>query len=108
MVRIELFGDEIERITRIDTLTGERLEEINEVTIFPATHYVTGEEKLQTALGKIENELQERLAWFESNNKLLEAQRLRMRTEYDLEMLQELGYCNGVEKLLDAFGRKNF
>lgn len=97
VVRIELFGDEIERITRIDTLTGERLEEINEVTIFPATHYVTGEEKLQTALGKIENELQERLAWFESNNKLLEAQRLRMRTEYDLEMLQELGYCNGVE-----------
>ena len=62
MVPTDVFGDEIERITRIDTLTGERLEEINEVTIFPATHYVTGEEKLQTALGKIENELQEVLA----------------------------------------------
>jgi excinuclease ABC subunit B len=96
-VRIELFGDEIDRITQVDTLTGERLAELEEITIFPATHYVTGEEKLQKAIGQIEHELQQRLAWFEGENKLLEAQRLRMRTEYDLEMMQEVGYCNGIE-----------
>jgi excinuclease ABC subunit B len=96
-VRIELFGDEIDRITQVDTLTGERLAELEEITIFPATHYVTGEEKLHHAIGEIEKELQQRLAFFEGENKLLEAQRLRMRTEYDLEMMQEVGYCNGIE-----------
>ena len=95
--RVEMFGDEIERISRVDTLTGESLGEFAEVTIFPATHYVAGEERLQAAIARIEKELQERLAWFEANGKLLEAQRLRMRTQYDLEMIQELGYCNGIE-----------
>ena len=97
LVRVELFGDEIDRISRIDPLTGERLGELEEVTIFPASHYVTGEDKLQTAITGIEAELAQRLQFFEKENKLLEAQRLRMRTEYDLEMLTELGYCNGVE-----------
>ncbi len=96
-VRIELFGDEIERITQVDTLTGERLGELEEITIFPASHYVTGEDKLRAAVVAIEAELQQRLAVFEGENKLLEAQRLRMRTEYDLEMMQEVGYCNGIE-----------
>jgi excinuclease ABC subunit B len=96
-VRIEMFGDEIERITQVDTLTGERLADLDDLIIFPATHYVTGEERLRTAIVGIEAELQERLAWFQAHDKLLEAQRLRMRTEYDLEMLQEVGYCNGIE-----------
>ena len=96
-VRIELFGDEIERITQVDTLTGERLDELDRLVVFPATHYVTSEERLKRAVVGIEAELGERLRTFESEQKLLEAQRLRMRTEYDLEMLQEVGYCNGIE-----------
>src|SRR5688500_4201443 len=95
--RVEMFGDEIERISRVDTLTGESLGDFGEITVFPATHYVASEESLRTAIGRIERELQERLAWFESQGKLLEAQRLRMRTQYDLEMIQEVGYCNGIE-----------
>jgi excinuclease ABC subunit B len=96
-VRIELFGDDVERISRVDTLTGEHLGDIDDLTVFPATHYVAGEERMKRAIGTIEQELQERLAWFEKEGKLLEAQRLRMRTQYDLEMMQELGYCNGIE-----------
>jgi excinuclease ABC subunit B len=96
-VRIELFGDEIERITTVDTLTGEQLGEPDEMVIFPATHYVAGEERMRLALAGIESELQQRLAWFEKEGKLLEAQRLRMRTSYDLEMLAEVGVCSGIE-----------
>ena len=96
-VRIELFGDEVERIRRVDLLTGEDLGELEEVVIFPASHYVTGEERLRSAIQSIEVELQKRLAQFEKEGKHLEAQRLRMRTTYDLEMMQELGYCNGIE-----------
>jgi excinuclease ABC subunit B len=96
-VRIELFGDDVERISRVDMLTGERLEDIDDLTVFPATHYVTGTERMQAAIGRIEKELQERLAWFQQEGKLLEAQRLRMRTQYDLEMMQEVGFCNGIE-----------
>jgi excinuclease ABC subunit B len=96
-VRIELFGDEIERVTTIDTLTGERLGEPDELVIFPATHYVAGDERMKVAITGIEAELQERLAWFEAQGKLLEAQRLRMRTSYDLEMLAEVGVCSGIE-----------
>ena len=96
-VRIELFGDEIERITTVDTLTGEQLGEPDELVIFPATHYVAGDERMQGALKGIEAELQERLAYFEKEGKLLEAQRLRMRTSYDLEMLAEVGVCSGIE-----------
>jgi excinuclease ABC subunit B len=96
-VRVELFGDEIERITTLDTLTGEKLSEPDELVIFPATHYVAGDERMRVAIGGIEAELQERLAWFEAQGKLLEAQRLRMRTSYDLEMLAEVGVCSGIE-----------
>ncbi len=96
-VRIELFGDEVERIVEVDPLTGETLREVPELVVFPATHYVTGDERLQAAVKRIEVELQERLAEFERDGKLLEAQRLRMRTQYDLEMMQEVGFCNGIE-----------
>jgi len=97
VLRIEMFGDEVERLTIVDPLTGEQRAELNEVIIFPATHYVAGDERMQRAMKGIEAELQERLAWFEAHGKLLEAQRLRMRTQYDLEMMQEVGYCNGIE-----------
>jgi excinuclease ABC subunit B len=96
-VRIELFGDEIERITTVDPLTGEQLAQPDELVIFPATHYVAGDERMKVALVGIEAELRERLAWFEAEGKLLEAQRLRMRTSYDLEMLAEVGVCSGIE-----------
>ena len=97
VVRIEMFGDTVERISLVDPLTGETLGDMSEVVIFPATHYAAGDERLRRAIVGIEAELQERLAWFESHGKLLEAQRLRMRTQYDLEMIQEMGYCNGIE-----------
>ncbi len=97
VVRIELFGDEVEQIVVIDPLTGERIETLQELVIFPNTHYATGEERMQRAIKGIEVELQEQLALFEEEGRLLEAQRLRMRTEYDLEMMQEVGFCNGIE-----------
>jgi excinuclease ABC subunit B len=97
VLRIEMFGDTVDRLTRIDPLTGETLEELGRTYVFPATHYVTGDERMRVAMGKIEIELQQRLAEFEEQGKLLEAQRLRMRTQYDLEMMAEVGYCNGIE-----------
>jgi excinuclease ABC subunit B len=97
VLRIEMFGDTVDRLTIVDPLTGEQLSELPEVMVFPATHYVAGDERMRRAVVGIESELQERLAWFEANGKLLEAQRLRMRTQYDLEMMQEVGYCNGIE-----------
>jgi excinuclease ABC subunit B len=96
-VRIELFGDDVERITRFDVLTGEALGDLDELVVFPATHYVAGDERVLRAVKQIEEELGQRLRELESENKLLEAQRLRMRTEHDLEMLAELGTCSGVE-----------
>ncbi len=96
-VRVELFGDEVEQITVVDPLTGERLKSLEELVVFPATHYATSQATMLAAMERIEIELRERLALFEKEGKLLEAQRLRMRTEYDLEMMQELGYCNGIE-----------
>ncbi len=96
-VRIELFGDDVEQITVVDPLTGERIEQLDELVIFPATHYATSEQRMQAAIERIQVELHERLKTFEEEGKLLEAQRLRMRTEYDLEMMQEVGYCNGIE-----------
>ncbi|MGH9085166.1 MAG: excinuclease ABC subunit UvrB, partial [Acidimicrobiales bacterium] len=96
-VRIELFGDEVERIQVVDPLTGEQVTTLEELVVYPATHYVAGEERMRKAIARIEEELQERLAQFEKEGKLLEAQRLRMRTQYDLEMMQEVGYCNGIE-----------
>jgi excinuclease ABC subunit B len=97
VTRIEMFGDTVDRITTVDPLTGEQLSDVSEVIIFPATHYVAGDERMRRAVIGIEAELQERLAQFEKEGKLLEAQRLRMRTQYDLEMIQEVGYCNGIE-----------
>ncbi|NLH66238.1 MAG: excinuclease ABC subunit UvrB, partial [Candidatus Microthrix parvicella] len=96
-VRIELFGDEIETISIVDPLTGERVRTQEELEIFPATHYATPEDKMRAAIGRIETELASQLQLFEREQKLLEAQRLRMRTEYDLEMLAEMGFCNGIE-----------
>ena len=96
-VRIELFGDEVERLTRFDVLTGEILGELDELAIFPATHYVAGDARLRRAIIQIEEELGERLRELEGAGKMLEAQRLRMRTEHDLEMLAEVGSCNGIE-----------
>jgi excinuclease ABC subunit B len=97
VLRIEMFGDTVDRLTVVDPLTGEQLRELKRTQVFPATHYVAGDERMRRAVVGIEAELQERLAWFESQGKLLEAQRLRMRTQYDLEMIQEVGYCNGIE-----------
>jgi excinuclease ABC subunit B len=97
VMRIEMFGDTVDRLTRIDPLTGETLEEMKRAHVFPATHYVAGNERLAIAMHKIEHELQVRLKEFEEQGKLLEAQRLRMRTQYDLEMISEVGYCNGIE-----------
>ena len=96
-IRIELFGDEIEKITRFDALTGELIADLEELVIFPASHYIAGDERTRRAIASIEVELGERLRELEGENKLLEAQRLRMRTEYDLEMLQEVGTCSGIE-----------
>ena len=96
-VRIEWWGDTIERITRFDTLTGEMLGDLTEITVFPASHYVASDQRMKRAVVTIEDELRERLALFESQSKLLEAERLRMRTTYDLEMLREVGFCSGIE-----------
>lgn len=96
-IRVELFGDEIERISEIDVLTGEILGEREHVAIFPASHFVTGEETMKAALVNIERELEERLAVLRAENKLLEAQRLEQRTRYDIEMMQEVGFCSGIE-----------
>jgi excinuclease ABC subunit B len=96
-VRIEWWGDTVERIARFDPITGELLTELPEVTVYPATHYVASEERMKQAIVGIEEELHERLAWLESQGKLLEAERLRMRTSYDLEMLREVGFCSGIE-----------
>lgn len=95
--RTEFFGDQVERLTRIDPLTGEILAEPAEVSIFPSSHYVTPKEKLVLAIENIKQEFTERLAWFESHDKLLEAQRLAQRTKYDIEMLEETGFVKGIE-----------
>src|SRR5437763_1400239 len=96
-VRLEFFGDELDAITRFDPLTGHAHESLSVMTFFPAKQFVTPADKLNRALGTIREELEQRTTELESQNKLLEAQRLRMRTEYDLEMLQEMGFCNGIE-----------
>ncbi len=96
-LRIEFFGDEIDAIQTLHPLTGDVLREEEEMYIFPASHYVAGEDRMTRAIRDIEDELRDRLQELESQNKLLEAQRLRMRTTYDLEMMQQMGYCNGIE-----------
>lgn len=96
-IRIEMFGDEIERLTTLNPLTGEIVSDVKEVFIFPATHYSAGPETMKRAMSDIENELEERLRELEKQNKYLEAQRLRMRTQFDLEMMAQLGFCSGIE-----------
>ncbi len=96
-IRVEFFGDEIERITEVNALTGEIVGERVHVSIFPASHYATGSEKLEDAIKAIEEELEEREAYFKREEKLLEAQRIRQRTMYDIEMLRETGFCQGIE-----------
>ena len=97
VTRFEMFGDTVERITIVDPVTGETLQDLKQTMVFPATHYVAGNERMQRAMLQIEAELQPRLKQFENEGKLLEAQRLRQRTQYDLEMMAEVGYCNGIE-----------
>jgi excinuclease ABC subunit B len=96
-VRIEFFGDEIERLAYLHPLTGDVVSEAESLMIFPATHYATGQQRLEQAIAGIEAELEERLAQLERQNKLLEAQRLRMRTTYDIEMMRQIGFCSGIE-----------
>ena len=96
-IRVEFFGDEIDRIREVDALTGEILGEREHVAIYPASHFVTREEKMKVAIENIEKELEERLADLRENDKLLEAQRLEQRTHYDLEMMREMGFCSGIE-----------
>jgi len=95
--RVEFFGDEIDRITEIHTVTGEILQEMTYLPIFPATHYVSSDEKREKALQEIRQEMEEREAYFKREGKMIEAQRIRERTEYDMEMLREIGFCSGVE-----------
>ena len=105
--RIEFFGDEIENISRINPVTGEIIEKLNEIAILPATHYVSSEETVQKALIQIEKDLNKQIEKFENSNKLLEAQRIKQRTMFDLEMLRELGVCSGIENYSRYFdGRK--
>ena len=92
-----MFGDEIDSLTEFDVLTGETVAERNHIGIFPASHYVTSSDKLRKAITSIEAELDQRLKELRSQDKLLEAQRLEQRTNYDLEMMQEVGYCSGIE-----------
>ena len=96
-IRVEFFGDEIDRLSEVNVLTGELLKELSYAVIFPATHYAVSDEKREAALSEIEREMIERKEYFESCNKLIEAQRIEQRTRYDLEMLREIGFCSGVE-----------
>jgi excinuclease ABC subunit B len=103
--RVALFGDEVEAISHFDPLTGEVLDEIDHVAVWPASHYVTEEETLERSVEEMKRELYERVAWFEERGKLLEAHRLQQRTEYDIEMLKEVGFCSGIEnysRILDG------
>ena len=96
-IRVEFFGDEIDRISEINVVTGNATRILNHVAIYPASHYVTTKEKMEAAIERIRAECDERVKYFEANNKLIEAQRIRQRTDYDIEMMQELGYCSGIE-----------
>src|SRR4029453_6435462 len=96
-LRIEFFGDQIDRITRFEPLTGHKIESLDTVTIYPGKQFVTPNVKMKRASLSIREELTERIAWFEKEGKLLEAQRIKMRTEYDLEMMLEMGFCSGIE-----------
>jgi excinuclease ABC subunit B len=96
-IRISFFGDEVDEMKRFDVLSGQALENMSYVTIFPATHFMTNKDKLKESIRRIKNELQEQIAYFKGNNMLLEAQRIEQRTKYDMEMLEEIGICSGIE-----------
>ena len=96
-IRVEFFGDEIDRLSEINVVTGAPIRRLNNIPIWPATHYVTPKEKMDAAIQKIYQEMEERVAFFEGEGKLIEAQRIKQRTLYDIEMMQELGYCSGIE-----------
>ena len=96
-IRIEFFGDEVDRISRFDPLTGHVNEQLTLIVVFPAKQFVTTSDRLRTALVTIRQEMQERVIFFEKHGRLLEAQRIKQRTEYDLEMMQEMGFCSGIE-----------
>jgi len=103
ILRVEFFGDEIDRLSEINYVTGELIRELRYASIFPATHYATTDDKREKALLEIEEELEERVQWFKSQNKLIEAQRIEERTRYDMEMIREIGYCSGVENYSRVF-----
>ncbi len=103
VLRVEFFGDEIDRLTEVNYLTGEILRDLRYASVFPATHYATTDDKREKALNEIEAELEERVEYFKSQNKLIEAQRIEERTRYDMEMIRELGYCSGVENYSRVF-----
>lgn len=105
-VRIEFFGDEIDRIAEIEIVTGEIKATLQHTVIFPASHYVVSEDKLEAAIGELQEELAERVAFFESENKLIEAQRIAQRTNYDIEMLREIGFCSGIENYSRVLSRR--
>ena len=96
-IRVEFFGDEVDRISEINVVTGTATRYLSHAAIYPASHYVTSKEKMASAIERIRTECDERVRYFEANNKLIEAQRIRQRTDYDIEMMQELGYCSGIE-----------
>ena len=96
-VRVEFFGDEIDRITEFHPVTGQAIRTLNHIAIYPASHYVTPKDKMDAAIGEIRREMEEQVKFFQAHDKLIEAQRIRQRTEYDMEMMMELGYCSGIE-----------
>ena len=106
VVRVEFFGDEVDRISRINPLTGVPLGELSHIAVFPASHYVTPKEKLDEAIKDLEEELEQRVRYFEENGKLIEAQRIAQRTRYDIEMLQEIGFCSGIENYSRVLSRR--
>lgn len=107
IIRLEFFGDELEKITKIEHLTNVVLEHLDEVTIFPAKHFVTEKGIIENILPKIKAEMEERIKYFESVGKIVEAERIKMRTEYDMEMLAEVGYVNGIENYSMYLGNRN-
>ena len=107
-IRVEFFGDEIDRVSEIDPVTGTVVRRLTNIPVWPASHYVTSKEKMDRAMVEIQKELEDREKWFAENNKLVEAQRIHQRTTYDLEMMRELGYCNGIEnysRVISEIGR---
>ncbi|MDE6774876.1 MAG: DEAD/DEAH box helicase family protein, partial [Ruminococcus sp.] len=97
VLRVEFFGDEVDRISEINTVTGEVKAIVKYAAVFPASHYIVGTDKLESAMKELDRELEERIEYFRQNNKLIEAQRIEQRTHYDMEMIREVGYCSGVE-----------